>query len=121
MFGNLGQIAQLLKNAGQIKQNVTAANERLAAARFTGESGGGQVRATVDGRGDLMNIKFDPALVQQNDLELMEDLTVAAVRDAVRVSREAAKKELESAMGGMSLGPMMDMLGAGRPSGPNEI
>jgi len=105
MFDNLLQVAQLLKNAGQIRQNLSALNERLAAARFTAEAGGGQVRATVDGRGELVALKVDPRLATA-DVEMMEDLICAAVRESVRLSREAAQKELGSALGGIG-----DMLG----------
>ena len=118
MFGNLGQLAHLMKNAGQIKQNVAEMQERLAAARFTGEAGGGQVKATVDGKGDLVAIRLEPAVVSAGDVEMLEDLICAARREAVRLSREAAQKEMESAMGGMNLGGMMDMLGGGGPPAP---
>ena len=111
MLGNLGQLAHLLRNAGQIKQNMTEMNDRLAAARFTGVTGAGQVKATVDGRGEIVELKIEPALVASGDVEMLEDLTCAAMRDAVRLSREAAQKEMESAMGGLNLGGMMDMLG----------
>ena len=111
MLGNLGQIAHLLKNAGQIKENMKGLQERLAAARYVGEAGGGQVRATVDGKGELVEIKFDPATVQTGDIELLEDLVCASVRDAVTKSREGVQKEMQQATGGMDLQGMMDMLG----------
>lgn len=111
MLGNLGQLASLLKNAGQIKENMQAMQERLAAARYTGEAGGGQVRATVDGKGDLVEIKLESAAVQAGDIEMLEDLICAAVRDAVNKSREAVQKEMQAATGGVDLGGMMDMLG----------
>ena len=111
MLGNLGQLASLLKNAGQIKENMAGMNERLAAARFNGEAGGGQVKVTVDGKGEMVSIKIEPALIESGDIEMLEDLICAAVRDAVRVSRECAQKEMEAAMGGLNLGGMMDMLG----------
>ncbi|MFH1746943.1 MAG: YbaB/EbfC family nucleoid-associated protein [Planctomycetota bacterium] len=115
MFGNIGQLMHLMRNAGQIKQNMGEMNERLGAARFTGEAGGGQVRATVDGRGDMVALKIEPATIEEGDIEMMEDLICAAVRDAVRNSRAGAQKEMEAAMGGMNLGGMMDMLGGGAP------
>lgn len=115
MLGNLGQLMQLMKNAGQIKQNMAQINERLEAARHTGQAGGGQVQATVNGKGDLVALKIDPALLSAGDGELLEDLVVAAVRDAVRVSRAATQKEMEAAMGGMSLSGVMDLLGGPRP------
>ena len=114
MLGNLGQLMNVLKNAGQIKQNMAQMNERMAAARFTGQAGGGQVTATVDGKGDLVSLRIEPGLVTAGDVEMLEDLICAAVRDAVRLSRESAQKEMETAMGGLNLGGMMDMLGGGK-------
>ena len=111
MLGNLGQLASLLKNAGQIKENMQGMQERLKAARYVGEAGGGQVRATVDGRGELVEIKLEPTTVQSGDVELLEDLICAAVSDAVTKSRQAVQEEMQAATGGMDLGGMMDMLG----------
>ena len=111
MFGNMGQLAQLLKNAGQIKENMKGMQERLAAARHVGEAGGGQVRATVDGKGELVEIKIDPQTVQADDLELLEDLICASVRDATSKSRDAVQKEMQAATGGMDLQGVMNMLG----------
>jgi len=115
MFGNLGQLASLLKNAGQIKQNMAEMNQRLQEARFAGEAGGGQVKTTVDGRGEIVSLKIDPALVTAGDVEMIEDLTCAAVRDAVSQSRQAVQKEMQDLTGGMGLNlPGMDsLLGGG--------
>ena len=115
MLGNLGQLMNLMKNAGQIKQNMQEMAERLQAARYTGESGGGQVNATVDGRGDLVAIKIEPALVQAGDIEMIEDLTCAAVRAAVARSREAAQQEVQQITGGINL-PGLDGLLGGPPT-----
>lgn len=109
MFGNLGQIASLLKNAGSIRENMKQMNERLRAARFQGEAGAGQVRATVDGRGELLSIKIEPSALA--DVELLEDLVVASVSDAVRRSREGAAKEMEAATGGVNIQAMLDSFG----------
>jgi len=117
MFKGMGQLAGLLKNAGQIKQNMEQMNERLKAARFAGEAGGEQVRATVDGKGELISLKIDPNTVAADDVELLEDLVVAAVRNAVSRSREGAQKEMEQATGGLDMSGMMDMLGGGAPGG----
>jgi DNA-binding YbaB/EbfC family protein len=109
MFGNIGQLMNIMKNAGQIKESMKDMNERLQAARFTGEAGGGQVQATVDGRGEMISIRIEPALVQGGDVELLEDLTCAAVRDAVNRSRTAIQKEMQEITGGLNL-PGMDKL-----------
>lgn len=111
MFGQLGQLAGLLRNAGKITQNVKEMNERLAAARFVGEAGGGQVRATVDGRAELVGLRFDPALLATGDAELVEELTLAAVRDAAGRSRAAMQQEMAAMTGGLDLGDVGKLLG----------
>lgn len=113
MFGNLGQLMNLMKNAGAIKQSVQEMNERMEAARHTGEAGGGQVQATVNGKGDLLSLKIEPTLVQAGDVEMVEDLACAAVRDAVTRSREAAQQEMSELTGGLGLPGMDQMLGGG--------
>ena len=113
MFPNLGQLAGLLKNAGQLKQSMQEMNERLEAARFLGEAGGGQIQATVNGKGELLGIKIEPQLVTAGDVEMLEDLLCAAVRDAVTKSREGAAKEMQAVTGGMNLPGMSDLLGPG--------
>ena len=112
MLGQMGQIANLLKNAGKIKEGMAEMNARLEAARYVGEAGGGQARATVNGRGDVVEIKFDPAVIQAGDVEMVEDLTLAAIRDGTSKSREAMQKEMESLGGGLGL-PNMDKLMGG--------
>ena len=109
MFGNIGQLMNVMKNAGQIKQQMQEMKARLAAARFTAEAGGGQVVATCDGAGELIALKIDPKLLVTGDVEMLEDLCVAASRSAIRTSRETAQKEIESLTGGLGL-PGMDKL-----------
>ena len=110
MFGNFGQLAGLLKNLPQIKENMKNAHERLNAARFQGEAGGGQVRAVVDGKGEPVSLKIESSLLSTQDAEMIEDLTIAAFRNAIRISREGAMKEMQAAAGGMDLGGFADML-----------
>ncbi len=107
MFGNLGQLTNLLRNAGQIQQKMREMQERLRESRFAGESGGGLVRATVDGRCELVSLKIDPRALDQHDVEMLEDLIVAAVRDANARCKEAIQKELAEATGGLDLGGML--------------
>jgi DNA-binding YbaB/EbfC family protein len=111
MLGNLGQIMNLMKNAGALKQTAQQMNERLQTVRITGQSGGGQVEATVDGRGELLSVRIKPDLVQAGDVEMLEDLVVAAIRDAVTRSRETLQKEMQALTGGLNLPGMADLFG----------
>jgi hypothetical protein len=67
------------------------------------------VRATVDGRGTLMNVRIDPKAV--GDVELLEDLIKAAVCSAVAKSQESMQREMGALTGGMNISGLMDMLG----------
>ncbi len=111
MFGNLGQLANLMKNAGAIKQGMEEMQQRMKDARLTGEAGGGQVKAIVDGRGELVSLKIEPALVQAGDVEMIEDLCCAAVRDAAQRAREAMQQEMQELTGGLGLPGMGDLMG----------
>lgn len=107
MFGQLGQLASLLKNAGALKEAADGMQQRLAAARFLGEAGAGQVRATVNGRGELIGIKIDPKLLTGGDAEMLEDLICASMNDAVARSRDALQKEISAISGGLDLGGLL--------------
>jgi nucleoid-associated protein EbfC len=111
MFGQMGQLLQLLKDAPRISQNVKEMQERLSTTRLTAEAGGGQVRATFDGKGDMLELRIEPALVQTGDTEMIEELVRAAVLDGARQCRELAQREMQTVMGGMDLGGMMKMFG----------
>ncbi len=106
MFGNLGNLADLMKNAGKIKEQMEQAAERLGEVQTEGVAGGGAVKSVVNGRLELISVRFDPNLVDRNDLELLEDLTVAAVNQALSKAREEAAKavtgNLPAAFGGLS-------------------
>ena len=115
MLGNLKQLMDVMKNAGQIKQNMQEINERMAAARFTGQAGGGQVQAIANGHGDIVSVKIEPALVQGGDVETLEELTCTAVRNAVTCGREPARREMAEVTGNLGLPNIEDMLGGNQP------
>lgn len=110
MFGNLGQIASLLKNSGKIQESMKQMQERLSAARFVGEAGAGQVTATVDGKGELIGIKIERNLVNSGDVEMLEDLVTAAVRSATAMSRTGLQSEMASVGGSLGVPGLGDML-----------
>jgi len=114
MFGQMGQLMQLLKDAPRLAQQFREVQGRLAAVRVVGEAGAGQVRATFDGKGDLVEVHIDPALVQSGDTEMIEQLVTAAVQHGLQLAREAAQMEMQGLMGGFDLGGLMGMLGGGR-------
>ena len=111
MFGNLGNLAGILKSAKEMQGQIAKLQEELAVRRYEGDAGAGMVRATVNGKGSLVDVKIDPQAAR--DVELLEDLVKAAVGAAVTKSQEAMKTELASLTGGLNLPGLTDMLGGG--------
>jgi len=111
MLGGLGNLAGVLKSAKELQGNLAKLQEQLLARRYEGAAGGGMVRATVDGKGTLVDIKIDPKAA--SDLELLEDLIKAAVGAAATKSQEGMKNELGTLTGGMNIPGLSEMLGGG--------
>lgn len=109
MLGNLGNIAGLLKSAKDIQAQMAKLQESLASRRIEASSGGGLVRAVVDGRGGLVDIKIDPSAV--GDVELLEDLVKAAVGAASTKAQESLRSEMAALTGGLNLPGLADMFG----------
>ena len=112
MLGNLGNLAGLLKSAKDLQSQMAKMQEEMAARRFVGAAGGEMVRATVDGKGTLVDLKIDPQALK--DVELLEDLVKAAVGAAVTKSQEAMKSEMAGLTGGLNLPGLSEMLGGGQ-------
>lgn len=85
----------------QMQQQLADAQEHLANAEVTGNAGGGLVRATVSGSGELNAIEIDPSVVDPDDVETLQDLVVAAVRDASRAASELAQQAMAPLTGGL--------------------
>ncbi len=109
MLGGLGNLANLIKQAGQMKEHLARMQEQLAAQRFEGQAGAGMVRAVVNGRSELLDIKIEPQAVE--DLELLEELVKGAVIAASRQAQEGVKAEMAKLTGGMNLPGLEDMFG----------
>lgn len=109
MLGGLGNFAGMLKSAKELQGNLARMQEEMASRRFEAASGGGLVQATVDGRSTLLAIKIDPKAA--TDVELLEDLIVAAVGAAVVKAQEAMKNDLASLTGGLNIPGLSQMLG----------
>jgi DNA-binding YbaB/EbfC family protein len=110
MFSDMGKILRL---AGQMKQKLPQFREQLARSEYTAEVGDGAVRATVNGRLELVDIKIRPdALGAEGgiDTEALEDLVKAGVSAAQRKAAAAVKEAMKQLTGGMDLPGMDGML-----------
>ena len=98
-------MAELLKQAQQMQQQLVAAQEELARTVVTGSAGGGLVSATMTGDGELATLTIAPTAVDPEDVETLQDLVVAAVRDAKRAADELAAGTMGPLAGGLGGGP----------------
>jgi DNA-binding YbaB/EbfC family protein len=99
----------MLRQVQQMQAAMAQAQQEIAATEVTGSAGGGMVTATVSGNGDLKQIKIDPAAVDPDDVEMLEDLVVAAVTEARRTAEQQAQEKMGAITGG--LGNLMGGMG----------
>ena len=99
--GGPPNMQQLMKQAQKMQQQMMEAQEQLAAAEVEGSAGGGMVKATVTGTGELTGLTIDPSVVDPEDVETLTDLVVAAVRDASRAAQELQAEKMGPVTGGM--------------------
>ncbi len=92
----------MLGKARELQEKMQQVQDEIAAIRVEGASGGGLVKVTLAGKGDLVSLKVDPSLIKPDDREILEDLIVAAHNDA-RLKLEAATQAKMQAVAG-SLG-----------------
>jgi hypothetical protein len=81
----------------------------MANAEYEGNSGGGMIKVTVSGKGDLKKLKIDPSLIDPEDPEVLEDLIVAGFNNAKKEADDAQADAMSGAMGGMGLPPGFKM------------
>ena len=99
----------LLKQAQQMQQQLIDAQAAAAGQVYEGQSGGGVVKVRVTGGMDFESVDIDPAAVDPDDVEMLQDLVLAAVRDAVGKVEAAS----QAAMGGLEMGDLGDLGGLG--------
>ena len=117
MFSQLGNLAELMKNAVKLRESVAKATEALGQLQVEGTSGGGAVTALVNGRLEVVSIRIDPKLVADGDTELLEDLVTAAVNAGLTKARDTATQSLAALAGGMPLGSPMGGMDPGSSAG----
>jgi len=96
-------MANLQRMAQQMQQEMLRVQEELASATVDGSAGGGVVSATVTGKQELVSITIDPAAVDPADVDMLQDLVVAAVNDALRASRALAEQRMAAVTGGLKI------------------
>ena len=99
----MADLSQLFQLGQQVQGRLTQMQTELAERSVTGSAGGGMVKVTADGRGQVRAIEIDPAAATGGDVEMLEDLVLAAVSDAQRKAEELYRDELKKLTGGLPL------------------
>ncbi|KAB7847672.1 YbaB/EbfC family nucleoid-associated protein [Streptomyces mobaraensis] len=107
--GGQPNMQQLLQQAQKMQQDLAAAQQELAETPVEGSAGGGLVKVTVSGAGELQGLAIDPKAVDPEDTETLADLILAAVRDANNAAQQLQQQKL---------GPLAQGLGGGIPGLP---
>ncbi len=102
---------QMMQQVQQMQSEMLEAQEALAQETVEGTAGGGVVKAVVSGGGDLKGIEISPSVVDPDDVEMLQDLVVAAVNEANRRSQELQAERLGNVTGGLDMGDIGGMLG----------
>jgi DNA-binding YbaB/EbfC family protein len=96
-------MANLQRMAQQMQQDMGRIEAELQTTQIDGSAGGGVVTAVVTGKQELVSVTIDPAAVDPSDVEMLQDLVVAAVNDALRSSRDLAAEKMAAVTGGLRI------------------
>ena len=102
-MGGMGDMGQLMKQAQDMQRRVAKVQADLKERIEEGSSGGGMVTAMVNGSQDVVSIRIDPEVVDPDDVDMLEDLVLAAIRQAMEKARKLASEEMGKATGGLGL------------------
>lgn len=99
-------LGDILKNAQKIKAEMDRLQAEAAAKTVEGSAGGGMVTVVANGKGEILSVKIDPEAAKE-DIEMLQDLVMAAVNDALRKTRELLSQEISRLTGGFGLPGLM--------------
>ena len=103
--GGGGQnLQQLARQAQKMQEQMEAATAELNAKEYTASAGGGMVKAEVSGKNELVNLEINPEAVDPDDVEMLQDMVIAAVNEALRAAETEKNNNMSKMAGGLNLG-----------------
>ena len=121
MFKGLGQLASLMKNAHELQGRMKDMQDNLRRLKAEGTAGGGMVTVEVNGQQQVLSCRIEQSLFDDGDREMVEDLVVSAVNQALEKIKQATADEMGKLAGGIdmsSLNDTLSQLGLGNSGGP---
>lgn len=107
MFGNMGNMAGMMKKVQKLQADMAKLQEELKARTLEVSTGGGAVKVVITGEKKIESIKIAPSAVDPEDVEMLEDLVAAAVNEAITKVDDMMAKEMGKLTGGLNLPPGM--------------
>lgn len=101
-FGNMGK---MMKQMQKLQAKMAQLQEELSQRTVEASAGGGAVTVKVNGENEVVEVKIDPGVVDPEDVEMLEDLVLAATNEALRLAREMVAEEMGKLTGGLNLPP----------------
>lgn len=108
-LGGLGDMAKMMKQAQEMQGKMAQMQDELDTIEVTGESGAGLVKATATAKGELKALDIDPSIFNGDDKEVVEDLILAAIKDAQGKAQERSQSEMRKMAEAMGLPPGMNL------------
>jgi len=100
-------LGNMMKQAQLMQQKMARLQEELEGRQVEASAGGGMVKATVNGKQQLVALEIEPSVVDPDDVEMLQDLVVAAVNEAVKKSQDMAQEEMGKITGGLNIPGLM--------------
>ena len=108
-LGGLGDMAKMMKAAQEMQGKMAEMQDQMHTIMVTGESGAGLVKATCTAKGELTSLDIDPSIFSKDDKEVVEDLIVAAVKDAQEKATNREREEMQKLTESLGLPPGMNL------------
>ena len=108
-LGQMGDMAKMMKAAQEMQGKMAQLQEDMASMTVTGESGAGLVKATATAKGELTGLDIDPSIFNGDDKEVVEDLILAAIKDAQQKAQDKMQEEMGKLSEGLGLPPGMKL------------
>ena len=102
---------KIMKQVQEMQSKVTSAQEELANLMVEGQSGGGMVKVSMNGKGEMRGVKIDPTLLNPTEAEMLEDLILAANADAKSKAEAAAQEKMKDVTAGLPIPPGLSLPG----------
>jgi DNA-binding YbaB/EbfC family protein len=108
-LGGLGDMAKMMKTAQEMQGKMAQLQEDMDSITVIGESGAGLVKATATAKGELKALDIDPSIFNKDEKEVVEDLILAAIKDAQSRAQERSQQEMQKLTEGLGLPPGMNL------------